>query len=151
VPWTVRELAAEETHHLRRTVSADGHTGLPGVAHELDAAAGTLHLGADHDGQVVATSSYYLLTCPLRPDVRPAVELKFMAVAPEARGQGIGSAVLAEAVQRLTAAGAALLWAHARTDAVRFYQRFGFTVVPGSDYTPESTGRPHHVIVLDLR
>ena len=38
--WKVRELAAEETHHLRRAVSADGRTDLPSMHHDLDDTAG---------------------------------------------------------------------------------------------------------------
>jgi hypothetical protein len=55
--WRVRDLAAAETHDLRRRVSADGRTDLPSVAHSLDEAPGAWHLGAtDESGRVVAIS-----------------------------------------------------------------------------------------------
>src|SRR5207302_4126833 len=112
--WAVRELAAEETHALRRAVSADGRTDLPSMRHELDAAPGTWHLGAvDAAGRVVATSSFYPVPCPLRPAAQPAVELRFMAVDPMVQRRGAGSAVLAEALRRLKATDAVLLWANA--------------------------------------
>jgi len=64
----VRELAAEETHGLRRVVSADGRTDLPSMRYELDDAPGTWHLGAvDPAGHVVATSSFYVVPFPTGP------------------------------------------------------------------------------------
>ena len=59
-------------------------------------------------------------------------------------------AILAEGIRRLRAADAVLLWAHARDSAIPFYERFGFAVVEGSGDPGARTGRPHHVIVLDL-
>jgi predicted N-acetyltransferase YhbS len=147
----VRELAAEETHALRRAVSADGRTDLPSMRHELDATPGAWHLGAvDAAGRVVATSSFYPLRCPLRPEAHPAVQLQFMAVDPSVQGRGVGSAVMTEAIRRLKATGTVLLWASARDTALSFYERFGFTTVEGSGFAPPETGRPHHVIELDL-
>jgi len=68
VRWIVRELAAEETHGLRRVVSADGRTDLPSMRYELDDAPGTWHLGAvDPAGHVVATSSFYVVPFPTGP------------------------------------------------------------------------------------
>ncbi len=56
------------------------------------------HLGVvDEPGRVVATSSFYPVACPLRPELKPAVQLQFMAVDPAVRRQGLGSAVMAEA------------------------------------------------------
>jgi predicted N-acetyltransferase YhbS len=151
IEWEVRELSAEETHALRRAVSADGRTDLPTMRHELDATPGSWHLGAvDATGCVVATSSFYLVPCPLRPEVQPAIQLQFMAVDPMVQGKGVGSAVLIEAIRRLKATDAVLLWASARDTALPFYERFGFTTAQESGFTPVETGRPHHIIELDL-
>jgi predicted N-acetyltransferase YhbS len=149
--WAVRELAAEETHALRRAVSADGRTDLPSMVHELDATPGAWHLGAtDATGRVVATSSFYAVPSPVRPEVRPAVQLQFMAVAPMVQRRGVGSVVLTQAIRRLKTTEAILLWASARDDAVPFYERFGFKTVEGSGFMTPQTGRPHHIIELDL-
>jgi predicted N-acetyltransferase YhbS len=150
--WEVRQLTAEETHALRRAVSADGRTDLPSMRHELDASPGAWHLGAvDRTGRVVAISSFYAVPCPFRPDAHPAVQLQFMAVDPAVQRRGIGGAVLTEAIRRLTATDAVLLWASARDTALPFYERFGFTTIEGSANTPPQTGRPHHFIELGLR
>jgi predicted N-acetyltransferase YhbS len=149
--WHVRELDAAETHDLRRRVSADGRTDLPSLAHPLDEAPGVWHLGAtDESGRVVAISSYYPGPCAWRPGAEPAVQLQNMAVEPSLQRSGAGSAVMAEAIRRLRATHAVLLWASARDNALPFYERFGFRAVDGSRYTTRETGRPHHVIVLDL-
>jgi predicted N-acetyltransferase YhbS len=149
--WTVRELASAETHTLRRAVSADGRTDIPSMHHDLDDAHGSWHLGAtDAAGRIVAISSFYLIPYPARPEAQPSVELAFMAVDSALQGRGIGSAVMAEAIQRLKATDAIILWANARDSALRFYQRFGFTSAPGSGYTPPETGRPHTLIELGL-
>jgi RimJ/RimL family protein N-acetyltransferase/GNAT superfamily N-acetyltransferase len=150
--WKVRELDAEETYPLRRAVSADGRRDLPTMRHELDAAHGSWHLGAvDTTGQVVATSSFFLVPCPLRPEAQPAVQLELMAVDPMVQGKGVGTAVLTEAIRRLKATAAVLVWARARDEALPFYERFGFTAAAGSGFTPVETGSPHHIIELDLR
>src|ERR1700674_4378606 len=113
--WEVRELAAEETHGLRRSVSADGRADLPSMHHELDDALGAWHLGAvDAAGRVVAISTFNLVAYPIRPEAQPAVELRFMAVDPAVQGRGIGGAVMTEAIRRLKATNAILLWATAR-------------------------------------
>jgi predicted N-acetyltransferase YhbS len=151
VSWQVRELAAKETYALRRAVSADDRTDLPHVRHDLDDAPGTWHLGAvDDAGRVIAIASYYAVACPSRPGASSPVQLQFMAVDPVLQGRGVGSAVLAEALRRLRAKGATLLWASARESALPFYRRFGFTVVADSRVVPAATGRPHYLILLDL-
>jgi predicted N-acetyltransferase YhbS len=122
------------------------------MRHELDASPGAWHLGAvDLAGGVVAISSFYAVSCPLRPAARPAVQLQFMAVEPALQRRGIGGAVMTEAVRRLQATDAMLLWASARENALPFYERHGFTTIEGSGFTPAQTGRPHHMIELRLR
>jgi predicted N-acetyltransferase YhbS len=149
--WKVRELAAEETHHLRRTVSADGRTDLPSMHHDLDDTAGAWHLGAvDESGRIVAISSFYFDADPLQPDARPAVQLAFMAVDPAVQHAGIGTSVMTEAIRRLRASDAVLVWANARDSALPFYAKFGFRAVPESEYPLPQSGRPHHLIELDL-
>jgi predicted N-acetyltransferase YhbS len=86
----------------------------------------------------------------VRPEATPAVQLQFMAVDPAVQRRGASGAIMAEALRRLAASGAVLLWANARDDAIPFYGRFGFAAVPGSGVIPSATGRPHHLIVLDL-
>jgi predicted N-acetyltransferase YhbS len=149
--WRIRELAAEETHQLRRAVSADGRTDLPSMHHDLDDTPGAWHLGAvDQADRIVAISSFYFDGYPPRPEAQPAVQLAFMAVDPEVQREGIGTAVMGEAIRRLRATDAVLLWANARDSALPFYEKFGFRTVPSSEFAATQSSRPHHLIELDL-
>jgi GNAT superfamily N-acetyltransferase len=86
--------------------------------------------------------------CPWRPDDEPAWQLRGMATAEAARGRGVGRLALDAAVAHVRAAGAALLWCHARDVALSFYARAGF-VVEGDGFLNE-LGIPHHPMALDL-
>jgi ribosomal protein S18 acetylase RimI-like enzyme len=69
----------------------------------------------------------------------PWPEVRLLAVAPEARGRGIGAALMQECVRRAQASGTALLTLHT-TDlmqaAMRLYQRMGFLRAPELDFHP---------------
>ena len=88
----------------------------------------------DRDGrdpeavQLVAvdTDGGLLGTCRLL--VEPTGTAKFgrLAVRAEARGRGIGAALLAEAEREARAAGARRMGLHAQTDALGLYERAGF-------------------------
>jgi GNAT superfamily N-acetyltransferase len=66
-------------------------------------------------------------------------EVRLLAVAPAARGQGIGAALVEECLRRARRAGAAVLTLHT-TDimqvAMRMYERMGFVRVPELDFSP---------------
>lgn len=61
-------------------------------------------------------------------------QIRFMAVASEAQGRGLGSIILREFESRARAAGATSIVLNAREDAQRFYYKHGF-VVTGSAST----------------
>ncbi len=71
------------------------------------------------------------LTCP---------EVRLLAVAPEARGQGIGTALMKECIRRARRLGAVCLNLHT-TDrmqvAMRMYERMGFVRAPELDFHPD--------------
>jgi GNAT superfamily N-acetyltransferase len=66
-------------------------------------------------------------------------EVRLLAVLPEARGHGIGRALMEECIRRAREAGAEALTLHT-TDlmqtAMRLYERMGFQRVPELDYHP---------------
>jgi len=66
-------------------------------------------------------------------------EVRLLAVAPGARGLGIGGALIEECVRRARGAGAAALTLHT-TDmmrvAMRLYERLGFVAAPELDFHP---------------
>ena len=66
------------------------------------------------------------------PDAPGVGQLRFMAVAPAAQGQGHGAAVLHHLEGRARAAGLRELRLHARAGAVHFYERHGYAVLAPS-------------------
>jgi thiamine transport system ATP-binding protein len=144
---TVVELTAEETHPLRAAVlrndTPDREVVLAG-----DDEPATLHLGArDASDRLIAISTWLRRTPPAGHGAS-GVQLRAMATAPDARGRGVAAAVLAAGVARARAGDpATVVWARARDTALGFYRRYGFEVLePG--FVDETTGLPHHVIVL---
>jgi predicted GNAT family N-acyltransferase len=109
-----------------------------------DENADAVHLAAfDDDDELVGTCLVLPRPYPLRPDEVPAWQLRGMATAEDRRGRGIGAQVLATAVAVVGKRGARLIWCEARTSAVPFYVRNGFTV-DGEEYLHAESGIPHH-------
>jgi len=71
-----------------------------------------------------------------------------MAVLPDWRGRGLGSALLTAILGRAGERGLAQVELHAQTHAAGFYQGFGFAPV-GPEF--EEAGIPHRHMTLDLR
>ena len=66
-------------------------------------------------------------------------EVRLLAVAPEARGQGVGEALMQECATRARASGASSLTLHTTEvmqAAVRLYERMGFVRDPERDFQP---------------
>lgn len=66
-------------------------------------------------------------------------EVRLLAVVPEARGQGVGSALMDECERRARRAGAAVLGLHTMDimqEAMRLYEHRGFTRAPELDFQP---------------
>ncbi|HSU17734.1 GNAT family N-acetyltransferase [Longimicrobium sp.] len=73
-------------------------------------------------------------------DAAPWPELRLLAVSPDARGLGVGQALVDECVRRARAAGAADLGLHTSRSmraALRMYERMGFVRAPEYDFHPE--------------
>jgi len=66
-------------------------------------------------------------------------EVRLLAVTPQARGLGVGVALLQECIRRAQASGVAALGLHsmeAMTVAISMYERAGFMRDPGTDFRP---------------
>ena len=84
-----------------------------------------------------------LLLAPAEPNAPPAAlavgmlqptgphegQIRFMAVAPEAAGQGLGQQVVAYLEAQARAGGLTEIVLHSRETAVGFYQKLGYAVV----------------------
>ncbi|MGY2127689.1 GNAT family N-acetyltransferase [Blastococcus sp. SYSU DS0617] len=129
----VGEATAEATYPLWRDVLRDGRPD----ARPADPP-GTLHLAArTADGCVVGVVRFVPAACPYRPGARTtAWQLRGMATDPSVRGAGVGRALVEQGLARVAAHGADLVWCDARTTAVGFYVRLGFTVVTDEQDKP---------------
>lgn len=66
-------------------------------------------------------------------------ELRLLAVAAAARGQGVGTALVEECMRRARQAGASALGLHTSESlqaAIRMYERMGFVRAPEGDFQP---------------
>ncbi len=99
---------------------------------------------AEQSGRVVGTVLLYPAgTFVHRPTGAPIVlefpEARLLAVAPKARGQGIGTALIIECIRRARRAGIPMLTLHT-TDmmevGMRMYERLGFERAPELDSRP---------------
>jgi len=73
-------------------------------------------------------------------DAAPWPELRLLAVSPDARGLGVGQALVDECVRRARAAGARDLGLHTSRSmaaALRMYERMGFVRAPRYDFHPD--------------
>jgi GNAT superfamily N-acetyltransferase len=119
----------------------------PGMAAEAacfegDAAATTLHLAASAGAQVVGCASLMLNAFA----GEPAWQLRGMATAPAWRGTGLGRRLLAHAEALLRDHPVRLRWCNARTSAIGFYEKQGWTVV-SEEFDIPSAG-PHRRMVF---
>jgi len=97
---------------------------------------------AERDGAIVGSVLLY----PAAADVYETgsanagwPEVRLLAVAPAARGQGVGSALLQECIRRARSAGATTLGLHTEdimAVAQRMYERAGFVRAPDTDFRP---------------
>jgi GNAT superfamily N-acetyltransferase len=133
----VRVVDPEVTLPLRQAVLRPHQTldevraagdGLPGIA-------------VLQDGQVLACAS-------VRPEPMPGDErdgdwrLRGMASDPGVRGHGHGATALQAALDYARQRGATRVWCNARTPALGFYEKYGFTVA-GDEFDLPDAG-PHY-------
>ena len=142
----VRDAELAEVRPLQLAVLRP-HGPLPG---DQPPSAEALHVAALRDGVVIGAATVLPERWP-GPGVigEPVWRLRAMVVAEADRGTGVGRAVLGRAVALADAQGARSLWAEARSSALGFYERSGWTVI-GDEWIKEGIG-PHRYIQIDLR
>lgn len=135
----VRPITAEETWPLRLAVLRPGRP-IESARFPGDDAPGTRHFGAFRNGQLLGIASLYAAEMPARPG-ELAFQLRGMATAPEARGLGLGRALVHACIEFARESGVRLIWCNARTGAVGFYRKLGFEVF-GNEFEIADVG-PH--------
>jgi GNAT superfamily N-acetyltransferase len=106
------------------------------VATPKDDLPDTHHVAAIRDGEVVGVMT--LFSDPAPSGEADALRIRWMAVRPELRGEGIGRLLLNEAFRVARERSAALVWADARDSALGFYERNGFSPIGKSFIDPET-------------
>jgi ribosomal protein S18 acetylase RimI-like enzyme len=122
---TIEQVDAVATHALRAQELRQGRP--PEI--DGDDAPYALHLAARLDGdEIVGVVRFHPRDCPWRPG-EGSWQLRGMATDPRVRGLGVGRALVAEGLIRVSQRGGDLVWCDARQAAVGFYERIGFTAV----------------------
>ena len=142
----VRVVDEALTRELRRSVLRP-HLSL---ADELpgDDVPQAVHLAALDGDRALCACIIYADACPWRRG-EPAWHLRQMATGPQARGLGLGRAVLSAAGAHAAGQGAALLWCDARETAAGFYERCGWHR-HGGVFTDADHPIPHVRMWIDL-
>jgi GNAT superfamily N-acetyltransferase len=132
---------------LRRDVLRPGQP-LNAAMHDYDFKPDTFHVAAFGPlHQVAACATFYPEPAPYDANDN-AWRLRAMASLPELRGQGYGAAALRYGITEIRRRGGTLLWCNARSGALGFYERIGFSTV-GDEFEIESIG-PHFVMEIRL-
>lgn len=117
--------------------------GLSGAMRSGLAAEGPERIVAERGGRLLGSAMLF----PPAVDAYAGVagparwpELRLLAVAPEARGAGVGQALVGECIRRARRMGASELGLHTSESmaaAMRMYLRMGFVRAPEHDFQPE--------------
>jgi predicted GNAT family N-acyltransferase len=141
---TIEQVTAADTYALRAQELRQGRP----VEIDGDDAPYALHLAARTDGgEIVGVVRFHPRDCPWRPG-EGSWQLRGMATDPRVRGLGVGRALVAEGLIRVSARGGDLVWCDARKAAVGFYARIGFTAVT-EEYDLRPVG-PHVGMIIEL-
>jgi GNAT superfamily N-acetyltransferase len=138
--FEVHPITAPEALPLRHAIL---RAGLPRetAIFPNDEAHTSRHFGAFVEGKLVGVATMHFVPLLDQPDFDPAYQVRGMATAPEMQGRGVGRALLEACIDAAREAGAQWLWCNARTPALGFYSREGFTTRGGVFDIP--TAGPH--------
>lgn len=119
-------LPAADVRPLRQAVLRP-HQCADELVYDGDALPAALHVGALDGADLIGVAS-------ISPEPRPSDpregdwRLRGMATAPQARGRGVGAALLHAALDHARAHSGRRAWCNARMNVAGFYERAGFTV-----------------------
>lgn len=138
----IRAITADQTRPLRHKVLRP-HQKPEELVYPGDSEPGSLHAGYFVDGVLVGIASAVRNPMPGQA-ASSAWQLRGMAVLPEFRGRGAGTAMLSACIAHVARSQGTLLWCNARTPAVGFYRRLGFTT-KGEEFEVPVSG-PHFLM-----
>ena len=145
--FTIRRITLERAKPVRNEVLRRG-TPTREANYDGDNDPRTVHIGAERDDRVVATSTWVIAPWEGEPGAT-AVQLRGMAVLDEMQRSGVGTALIEAGLAHARSHGARFVWAKARDSALGFYEGCGFTT-KGDSFVEPASGLPHHLVVLEL-
>lgn len=147
LPVTIESVSAGAVRPLRRSVLRPNQPP-EALVYPADDARSTLHAAATADERGIVGIA--TISCEPHPDdPRPGDwRIRGMATEPDARGHGIGGALLRACLDHARENGGGRVWCNARTTAAGFYTRAGFAV-DGGEFELPGLG-PHVVMTLSL-
>jgi len=147
VTYTVTSVELTDIMQLRVAVLRQG-TPATDCNYPEDNYPDVVHFGIIHEGNAIATSSWFMKECPEKLGIT-AMQLKGMAVADELQGAGLGALLIDAGMALANERGATIAWARARDSAMGFYERLGFAST-GAGFMDGPTAMPHHIVVRTL-
>lgn len=142
---TIHALTLTAYSELASVMAPDAWAGLDGAvrtALEVEGE-GVERIVAERDGEIVGSVMLFAPAADAYGGLAERAswpELRLLAVAPTARGAGVGQALVDECVRRARESGARELGLHTSESlraAVRMYERMGFERAPEYDFRPE--------------
>jgi ribosomal protein S18 acetylase RimI-like enzyme len=139
----IRPIRAGETHELRQQVLRPDAP-LSKCAFLGDDAQSTIHFGVFKATEMVGVASLYEESSP---DVehQQGWRIRGMATDASVRGFGYGKKLLEACLAHAREHGGDVVWCNARTSAVGFYEKNGFSIV-GEEFDIPGIG-PHFLMV----
>jgi GNAT superfamily N-acetyltransferase len=148
---TIKEISSLETHQVRLPVLRKGMT-REDCIFKGDDLETTIHLGAFQNSQIVGVATFLVKSNTdiqsNAPHAAIMYQLRGMGVLENNQGQGIGAELIKYAEHKLKDMNAAVLWFHARTSALEFYNKMGYKVL-GEQIHLEPAG-PHFKMYKEL-
>ena len=141
----IRALTLQAYEQYASLMAPDAWAGLSGAIQAglaAEGAEGAERIVAEREGRLLGCVALFPPAADAYPDETAPASwpvLRLLAVAPGARGSGVGQALVEECARRARRMGASALGLHTSRSmaaAIRMYQRMGFVRAPDHDFQP---------------
>jgi ribosomal protein S18 acetylase RimI-like enzyme len=141
----VKYISAAGTLPLRSAVLRN-HAAPDQCVFPTDETEGGFHLGYFAAEELVSIATFYPVDYPEKGN--GGFRLRGMATDPAFSGKGYGSELIKFAINELRSANGSYIWCHARSAAVRFYEKLGFEVI-SAEFELPGIG-PHFDMIITI-
>lgn len=141
----VLRISAGDTYSIRQQVLIPDHDIKKAKFENDDDEDISFHLGAFKDSKLVSVASFFYDRNPLFKD-QHQYQLRGMATLPDYQAQGLSSELLTMAFPIIKQNFCTLLWCNARTSAMGYYEKVGFSQLDGKVFDIPGIGS--HVLMF---